>query len=179
MISDNYLSLKPEIAVKNPENSNKPNDQEKTFGSLRQDYLLAVFAAQFAGEGALPSDCEGFEQLLRQRAEPPDAPLHCLQHGERHRQRLRRILKQILLQQVTKDSRIRVLNKANGGLGSARNHGIEHATGDYLLFLDADNLATLCWFHHHVVIHGEGFSIDPNSPPQRRRFIRPRVHDPP
>jgi hypothetical protein len=44
---------------------------------------------------------------------------------------------------------------------------------------DADNLTTLCWYHHHVVIHGEGFTIDPQSPPCRRRFIRPRHHDPP
>ena len=33
-----------------------------------------------------------------------------------------------------------------------------------------DNLTTLCWFHHHVVVHGRGFRIDPTSPPLRRRF---------
>ncbi len=38
---------------------------------------------------------------------------------------------------------------------------------------DPDNLTTLCWYHHHVVIHGRGYRIDPNSPPQRRRFLRP------
>ncbi len=38
---------------------------------------------------------------------------------------------------------------------------------------DPANLATLCWFHHHVVVHGMGYSIDPNSPPHRRRFLRP------
>ena len=38
---------------------------------------------------------------------------------------------------------------------------------------DPDNLASLCWFHHHVVIHGRGFRIDPNSPPLRRRFLPP------
>ena len=36
-----------------------------------------------------------------------------------------------------------------------------------------DNLATLCWYHHHVVIHGRGFRIDPESPRQRRRFLPP------
>jgi hypothetical protein len=40
---------------------------------------------------------------------------------------------------------------------------------------DPDNLATLCWFHHHVVVHGRGFRIDPASPPLRRRFL-PRYH---
>ncbi len=44
---------------------------------------------------------------------------------------------------------------------------------------DAENLSTVCWFHHHVVIHGHGFTIDPGSPPQRRRLTRPRIHAPP
>jgi len=35
-----------------------------------------------------------------------------------------------------------------------------------------DNLTTLCWFHHHVVVHGHGFHIDPQSPPGRIRFTR-------
>ncbi|MCL1692777.1 MAG: HNH endonuclease [Actinomycetia bacterium] len=44
---------------------------------------------------------------------------------------------------------------------------------------DAENLTTLCWFHHHVVIHGRGFTIDPSSPRQRRRLLRPPIHAPP
>lgn len=39
---------------------------------------------------------------------------------------------------------------------------------------DPENLATLCWYHHHVVVHTMGYRIDPDSPPQRRRFLRPR-----
>lgn len=35
--------------------------------------------------------------------------------------------------------RIRVVTTENGGLGAARNVGIEHARGDYLLFLDSDD----------------------------------------
>jgi len=42
-----------------------------------------------------------------------------------------------------------------------------------------NNLTTLCWFHHHVVIHRNGHQIDPNSPPQRRRFLKPHGPDPP
>ena len=38
---------------------------------------------------------------------------------------------------------------------------------------DPANLTTLCWFHHHIVIHRMGYRIDPDSPPQRRRFLRP------
>ena len=37
---------------------------------------------------------------------------------------------------------------------------------------DPDNLTSLCWFHHHVVVHRMGFRIDPESPPLRRRFVR-------
>lgn len=44
---------------------------------------------------------------------------------------------------------------------------------------DPENLTTLCWFHHHVVIHGRGFAIDPDSPPQRRRFVRHHRRGPP
>lgn len=38
---------------------------------------------------------------------------------------------------------------------------------------EPDNLATLCWFHHHVVIHGWGYRIDDTRPEQRIRFIHP------
>jgi hypothetical protein len=52
-----------------------------------------------------------------------------------------------------------------------RRHGGSH---------DPDNLTTLCWYHHHVAIHGQGLRIDPDSPPQRRRLIRTRAGpDPP
>ena len=43
---------------------------------------------------------------------------------------------------------------------------------------DADNLITLCWFHHHVVIHQRGFTIAPDSPPHRLRFKRPQPNGP-
>lgn len=35
------------------------------------------------------------------------------------------------------------------------------------------NLTSLCWYHHHVVIHGRGFTIDPDSPIRRRRLHPP------
>lgn len=37
-----------------------------------------------------------------------------------------------------------------------------------------DNLITVCWYHHHVVIHQQGLVVDPESPPQRRTFLRAR-----
>lgn len=37
------------------------------------------------------------------------------------------------------DSRIRVIHKKNAGVSAARNNGIEMSTGDYLVFVDADD----------------------------------------
>jgi HNH endonuclease len=44
---------------------------------------------------------------------------------------------------------------------------------------DPSNLALLCWYHHHVAIHGLGHRIDPDTPPQRRRLTRQHNHGPP
>lgn len=38
-----------------------------------------------------------------------------------------------------KDSRIKALHKSNGGLSDARNYGLEHAQGDYVIFVDSDD----------------------------------------
>ena len=57
----------------------------------------------------------------------------------------------------------------------------EDATQGIYGVTDPDNLTTVCWYHHHVIIHGQNRQLDPNSPPQRRRFL-PRLFsgtDPP
>lgn len=38
-----------------------------------------------------------------------------------------------------KDSRIKALHKPNGGLSDARNYGLNHAQGDYVVFVDSDD----------------------------------------
>src|SRR5687768_4264400 len=45
----------------------------------------------------------------------------------------------IALEWQKKDSRFKYVFKKNGGLSSARNKGLEIATGDFLQFLDADD----------------------------------------
>lgn len=40
---------------------------------------------------------------------------------------------------ASKDSRIKVLHKKNGGVGAARNDGMNMATGEYVIFVDSDD----------------------------------------
>lgn len=44
------------------------------------------------------------------------------------------------------DPRVIVIEKVNGGVSSARNIGIDNATGDYLMFLDSDD-----WFEENMI----------------------------
>jgi glycosyltransferase involved in cell wall biosynthesis len=46
---------------------------------------------------------------------------------------------QICDEYAHKDNRIRVIHKKNGGLGPARNTGIDNSCGSYLFFLDSDD----------------------------------------
>ncbi|KAF5078554.1 Undecaprenyl-phosphate 4-deoxy-4-formamido-L-arabinose transferase [anaerobic digester metagenome] len=46
---------------------------------------------------------------------------------------------QILEEYAEKDDRIRVISKENGGIASARNKGMEYATGEYIGFVDSDD----------------------------------------
>ena len=55
-------------------------------------------------------------------------------------------------------SRVRALRQQNAGPGAARNLGAQHATGDYLAFLDSDDLWfpwTLDIFHQVIAACGE------------------------
>lgn len=44
-----------------------------------------------------------------------------------------------------KDSRVKVYNKPNGGVSSARNYGLGKASGDYIVFVDSDDLLSEDW----------------------------------
>ena len=45
----------------------------------------------------------------------------------------------ILAEYAARDSRFRIVTQPNGGLSAARNTGLDHARGDYILFLDSDD----------------------------------------
>ena len=47
---------------------------------------------------------------------------------------------EILNDYASKDSRIKVIDKENGGCGSARNRGLDEASGDYIYFFDPDDI---------------------------------------
>lgn len=46
-----------------------------------------------------------------------------------------------------KDPRIKAFHKKNGGLSSARNYGIDKATGEYIIFLDSDDY----WIENNIL----------------------------
>lgn len=48
-------------------------------------------------------------------------------------------------QLATEDNRIKVLHKSNGGLSDARNYGLAHALGEYVIFVDSDDF----WQHNN------------------------------
>lgn len=49
-----------------------------------------------------------------------------------------------------KDWRIQVIHKANGGLASARNVGIEKSKGEYILFCDSDDYVSAEWCENFI-----------------------------
>ncbi len=60
-----------------------------------------------------------------------------------------------------KDSRLQILDYENGGLCVARNRGIDRASGDYLIFLDADDLWTSDKLETHVNALDQAKKINP------------------
>jgi len=48
----------------------------------------------------------------------------------------------VKLQDYAKDPRVKIITKKNGGVSSARNIGIKNASGEFLIFVDADDFLT-------------------------------------
>jgi glycosyltransferase involved in cell wall biosynthesis len=65
----------------------------------------------------------------------------------------------VTLLEDIKDERIRLFNKKNEGEGPARNYGIVNAKGNWIAFLDADDV----WYENHLEIHANTIKINPDA----------------
>lgn len=77
------------------------------------------------------------------------------------------------------DSRIKVFHKENGGVSSARNKGLDEAKGDFILFVDADDIISDYHLEHlmdsdaDLVLSGMqkfGVKNDRSAPPKFSSF---------
>ena len=59
---------------------------------------------------------------------------------------------EILDKYAAKDSRIRVLHKANAGVWAARNDALRCAGGKWITFLDADDVYSTCWLESAMAV---------------------------
>ena len=71
-----------------------------------------------------------------------------------------------------KDARIKVVHQKNGGLSAARNTGIEASTGEYIVFIDSDdmfetdavmNLYNCATSLSADLVVGQGLRVDENG----------------
>ena len=70
---------------------------------------------------------------------------------------------EILKEYESKDERIKIIDKENGGLSSARNAGIKEAKGEYTLFVDSDDMVSrgLCKNAYYLAkIYGDVDAIE-------------------
>lgn len=90
--------------------------------------LVSVIVPVYKSEHYLPRCVESvlaqtyndFELLLIDDGDPGEAAHLCREFEAR-------------------DARVKVLRKENGGVSSARNMGLDHAVGDWIVFLDSDD----------------------------------------
>ena len=77
------------------------------------------------------------------------------------------------------DNRIRLIQQENGGPGKARNTGVEHCHGDWILFLDADDeLAdgALQHLYEYTQKYPEANVIDGSFIVKTKNGERPHIH---
>ena len=69
---------------------------------------------------------------------------------------------EILENHAAKDERIKIINKENGGVSSARNNGIKNAKGDYIMFLDSDDsyVPYACEKEYNVAVKNEANVVE-------------------
>ena len=91
---------------------------------MKVSFILPIYNVEKylseCAESILAQTYRDFEILLVDDGSPDNCPALCDEWAK-------------------KDSRIKALHKPNGGLSDARNYGLEHAQGDYVVFVDSDD----------------------------------------
>lgn len=95
---------------------------------------------------------------------------------------------QILEQYAKKDSRIVIYNQENSGLSVARNTGLEHASGEYIGFVDSDDWVDLD-FYEKLYNSAKNNNADiavadfirehPNKKPKRLKLKEEKIYTTP
>lgn len=81
-----------------------------------------------------------------------------------------------------KDSRIRVIHQENQGPAAARNAGLDHASGEYVTFVDSDDVVASVFIEklykllkkYHADIAACGYVRDPGNAQITRRYVQNR-----
>lgn len=95
---------------------------------MNNEYLISIIVPVYNVESFI-SECinsvliqsyKNFELILVNDGSTDNSPAICEQYA-------------------SKDKRIKVIHKANGGLSDARNWGLKSSSGEYVVFLDSDD----------------------------------------
>lgn len=87
---------------------------------------------------------------------------------------------EIVGEYVAVDSRVKLIRQANAGLSASRNVAIDHAQGEWIMFLDSDDVLypnsveTLCRFNNNRLIYGgllSGYQCEENNCSESRAEV--------
>lgn len=67
--------------------------------------------------------------------------------------------RKILEEHAKNDDRIKVINQENAGVAAARNHGLREAHGDYVAFVDSDDVITP-WAYEKLYASAKKYRVD-------------------
>ena len=65
----------------------------------------------------------------------------------------------ILEEYAKNDERIKLINQENAGVAAARNHGLREAQGDYVAFVDSDDIVTP-WAYEKLYASAQKYHVD-------------------
>ena len=114
--------------VRSPEAARAEDLEKESRMNTEKSPLISVIVPVYKVEEYLPACLDSllaqtyrnFELLLVDDGSPDNCPALCDEWAR-------------------KDNRIKALHKPNGGLSDARNYGLDHAQGDYVIFVDSDD----------------------------------------